>query len=295
MTRDEAVRLLQSSSPHDRLKAARFLSDVVQLGDLRLFQDIRARETVSYVKSALDLAISRARDLAATETAPSASAVLLTEEVKDALKSKAVKVIAGQLLHELGSPIGLVALAASREVPEYENSRTRKRVEALQRTFEALEFLQTAATEAKTTSFDLSEAVSEVALAEKQNAGIEISLEGRRPFPVTTDKRLFELALSNGVRNALEAIAGSGMPPKAHPVVITWGETDVEYWVSVLDAGPGLTNVNANHFDIGNTGKSGHSGFGLAIARQAMQSIGGSAELSPGAKSGARFDLRWGR
>lgn len=295
MTRDEATRLIQSSSPHDRIKAARFLAGEVQLGDLKFFQDVRARETVGYVKSVLDLAISRARDLAATETPAPTDAAGLTAELKQAVRSRAVKFIAGQLLHELSGPIGLLALAASQEVPDYPQSRTRKRMDALQRIFEAVEFLQTAATEPKPAQFDLSEVITEVASAERGKDGIEISFEGPKPLLVNTDKRLFEMALCNGVRNALEAVAGMEGHATTHPIIVTWGETDVDYWVSVLDAGPGLPQGSANCFDFGNTGKSGHAGFGLAIARQAMQSIGGTCELSPGAKGGARFDLRWGR
>lgn len=295
MTRDEATRLLQSASPHDRLKAARFLSGEVQVGDLKFFQDIRSRETVGYVKSVLDLAISRARDLAATETPTPTDAAGITDELKQAVRSKAVKFIAGQLLHELSGPIGLLALAASQEVPDYPQSRTRKRMEALQRTFEAIEFLQTAATEPKPTQFDLSEVITEVASAEREKVGIEVSFDGPKPLLVNTDKRLFEMAFCNGVKNALEAVASMDGHAAAHAVVVTWGETDVDYWVSVLDAGPGLPQGSDNYFDFGNTGKTGHAGFGLAIARQAMQSIGGTCELSPGAKGGVRFDLRWGR
>lgn len=295
MTRDEAIRLLQSSSPHERIKAARFLSGEVQLGDLKLLQDIRGRETVSYVKSALDLAISRARDLAATEVPPPTDAASLTGELKQAVRSKAMKFIAGQLLHELSGPIGLLALAASQEVPDYPQSRTRKRMEALQRTFEAVEFLQTSATEPKPTQFDLAEVIAEVAAGEKEKLAIEISFDGPKPLNVTTDKRLLEMAFCNGLKNALEAVAAMEVQPAAHPVVVTWGATDVDYWVSVLDAGPGLPPGSENCFDFGNTGKTDHAGFGLAIARQAMQSIGGSCELSQGDLGGARFDLRWGR
>lgn len=295
MTRDEATRLLQSSSPHDRIKAARFLAGEVQLDDLKFFQKVRARESVGYVKSVLDLAISRARDLAATENPTPTDAAGMTDELNLAVGSKAVKFIAGQLLHELSGPIGLLALAASQEVPDYSHSRTRKRMEALQRTFEAIEFLQTAATEPKPTHFDLSETIVDVALAEKEKAGIEISLDGPKSLLVNTDKRLFERAFCNGVKNALEAIGSMDLEAVAHAVVVTWGETDVDYWVSVLDAGPGLPQGSDNCFDFGNTGKKDHAGFGLAIARQAMQSIGGTCELSPGASGGARFDLRWGR
>ena len=56
---------------------------------------------------------------------------------------------------------------------------------------------------------------------------------------VTSDPTLVRLAVCNGIRNAIEAVAAANLA-EPHPIVITWGETDIDYWVAVLDRGVGI-------------------------------------------------------
>ena len=76
---------------------------------------------------------------------------------------------------------------------------------------------------------------------------------------------------------------------------MTWGMTDIDYWVAVLDRGPGIVGPAESTFGIGETTKKGHSGFGLAIAKQAIETLGGACTLQPAAEGGARFEIRWER
>ncbi len=111
---------------------------------------------------------------------------------------------------------------------------------------------------------------------------------------VTSDRALLRLAVSNGIRNAVEAVTGApGDEP--HPIIVAWGATDVDYWVTVLDRGPGVVGPAESAFGIGKTTKKGHSGFGLTIARQAIETLGGMCTLQPVTEGGARFELRWER
>jgi signal transduction histidine kinase len=108
------------------------------------------------------------------------------------------------------------------------------------------------------------------------------------------DPALVRLGISNGVRNAVEAV-GEGLSDEPHPIVVAWGETDVDYWVAVIDRGPGIVGLLESAFEIGKTTKKGHSGFELAIARQAVETLGGTSILQPAAGGGAHYEIRWER
>jgi signal transduction histidine kinase len=215
----------------------------------------------------------------------------IPEEVIRKVRSGAIEWATGLLLHEVSSPVGLIASAASREVPDYEKSQTKHHIDSVQRIFDGIEQLRKATATPKPVRFDLAELIARI-IAEEGITGA--TPYGPRPLTVVTDPNLLRFAISNGLRNAGEAIAkaAAGDP---HPVVITWGETDVDYWVVIIDRGPGLVGPVEAAFRPGHSTKPGHPGFGLAIARQAMETLGGLVNLSPGNGVGARYELRWGR
>ena len=127
MNREEALLQLASGSTHLRRRAARVLVRDAQAGDLPALRSARANEPDSYVRGSLDRAVARLTDALPTTEVP------VSDETEESLRSRrqiqarAAEWIAGLLLHELASPIGLLAYAASREVPDYERSRTKGR------------------------------------------------------------------------------------------------------------------------------------------------------------------------
>ncbi len=76
-------------------------------------------------------------------------------------------------------------------------------------------------------------------------------------------------------------------------MTISWGDSDVDYWLAVLDHGAGLTGPIETAFEIGNSTKKDHIGFGLAIARQAVETMIGSLTLEPAKHGGALYTARW--
>ena len=74
--------------------------------------------------------------------------------------------------------------------------------------------------------------------------------------------------------------------------MVSWGTTDVDNWVSIVDVGIGFKGNVQRAFDIGTTTKAGHHGMGLAIANQAIVSMGGGIILVPNER-GVRFEMRW--
>jgi sensor histidine kinase regulating citrate/malate metabolism len=101
------------------------------------------------------------------------------------------------------------------------------------------------------------------------------------------------LALTNGVKNAIEATEALVPLDIREPVAVNWGTTDIEQWVAVIDQGAGLDIAKEQAFRMGESAKDGHSGIGLSIAQQAMESLEGSCSLSPGTPKGAEFNMRW--
>ena len=287
--------MLSSGSTHERLKAARFLARNAHAGDLAMLRGARQVETVSYVKTSLDLAIGRLSNLPTAAQPDPADEFDVPEEIKRQIRGQAVEWIAGLLLHEISPSIGLIKRSASREIQDYENSKTKRYLESVQRIFDAIELLKNAAAVPKPEQFDLAELLSDIVAAEAPDgSGIDVSLLGPKPLMIMSDRALVRLVVCNGVRNALEAVAAPN-PADPHPIVITWGETDVDYWVAVLDRGMGIVGPVESAFEIGKSTKQGHSGFGLAVARQAIETLGGTVVLQPAAEGGARYEARWER
>lgn len=294
MTREEALENLSSDSAHERLKAARFLARNCDSSDLQILRRALQTEAVAYVRLPLGHAIKRALNLDLSDSGTLRDEFEIPADVRAQIRKEVTEEIAGQILHEIASPVGLIASAAAREIPKFEHSRTKRYVESLKRVFEAIEQLKGAAASPKPEEFDLAELLADIVLEEVGERPVEVSLLGAKPMLVTSDRSLIRLAVCNGVRNAVEAIADS-TPNEPHPIVVTWGETDVDYWVAVLDRGPGVVGPIESAFGIGKTTKKEHSGFGLAIARQAIETLSGSCSLQPAADGGAQFEVRWER
>lgn len=291
MTREEALFLLNDQSAHARLKAARYLRMQGRAADLPALRSRRGQETVSFVREALDAAIASASKQA-QPAGSSGETFEIPDDLRREIRAEAVRWIAGLLLHELSSPIGLVELAAAQEVPDYAGSQTKARIDSAKRVFEAIELLKNAATGARREAFDLGKLIEEVVFEERQDRPVEVTVHGPKPMMTNADPKLLRLAIANGLRNAFDAT--EVLEPAARkPIVVTWGVTDINHWISVIDVGVGLAHSPERAFEIGRTTKRRHSGFGLAIARQAMETLGGGASIQPATGGGAQYELRW--
>ena len=250
---------------------------------------------MSYVRTGLTLAIKRASSsVPLTESVDVVAEIEIPPEVRAHIRNEVTGEVTGRVLHEIASPVGLVAAAAAREISNYEESRTKRQIDTLKRVFRAIEQLRSATALPKPEEFDLAELIAELVSEAVATGSVEVSLHGARPMVITADPAVLRLALANGIRNAAEAVSGApeGEP---HSIVVAWGETDIDYWVTVLDRGTGLVGPAESAFGTGKTTKRGHSGFGLTIARQAIETLGGTCTLQPATEGGARFEVRWER
>ena len=287
MDRTTALELLKSASPHDRLKAARFIARTAVPADLAPVRQALQTESVSYVKQALRSALKRGTPDRAPVTLDSNQEPQISDSVRRAVYNKAVQEVTATLLHEIAPLVGVALAEVAKDLP---SSRAHEKLERLKSVLEAISDLRKAAASMHAGEFDISAMLRQLVNDEGLSRGVPVDLEGRSPFLINGDPTLLGLAVSNGLRNALDANLESRSD---RHVVVNWGETDVEYWVSVLDGGRGLLGTTEQAFAIGNTTKKDHLGFGLAIARQAMDTVAGVVRLANGASGGALFEVRW--
>jgi signal transduction histidine kinase len=123
----------------------------------------------------------------------------------------------------------------------------------------AIDTLGQAAATPEFAEFDFVELLERIIQSETQGVDVKIEVAGTRPFVILGDSTLIHIILSNSVRNAIEA---SNEAKSNEPIVINWGDTDRDYWVTVLDRGVGFPKGFAKVFEIGTTTKKNHSGMG---------------------------------
>lgn len=210
--------------------------------------------------------------------------------------------MAGIIIHELAPLVGRLEVSAFEEMESYQTSDTRLVIDDLRKLIESMDALRMASDMANIGEFDLTALVQEVvrevqvrrvSTASTRATMVELARDDH--FTVRGDWGLLKIALANGLRNAVEACDEMVCHETACRVVMSWGLTDRDYWVSVIDEGPGLGPIGGSVFATGQTTKraGGHIGYGLAAAQRAMEGLGGQATVTPRQPRGVRFEVRW--
>lgn len=289
VTREDSLELLHSDSMSDRLAGARHLAVAARPSDIPVLRQAQARESDWWVQRALERALDRARSGSPGDT----SAVREVEtEVASDLRAEAIQEVTSMLLHELHHLVGMIDVAASRDVSAYEESRTFAAVERTKGFLRAVQLFRDAAGIRRDADIDLTEVVSEI--VREEGYAERIRLARSDAVIVRGDAALIRLVIVNALRNAVESTEAVTDRSPAVPI-INWGVTDRDAWVALLDEGGGLPEGVESLWAPGVSGKDKtvHDGFGLAIARQAAESLGGKVELRPRAPSGAVCELSW--
>jgi signal transduction histidine kinase len=258
--------------------------------DEALLREALRRETVSWVRRALRTAIDRAAG--GRSSSESAIASDLEDDAIDDVYAEAMEETTGRIIHEISPIVGAVQLYAELETDKYEASRLRRQVDRLQAMLEALNGLSRAAAAPRLTEFDLALCIEDVLLEVRLIDQPRIDAVGSDALVAVGDPTLVGMIVRIGLRNAVEATFATAEDP-APPIVVRWDETDIDYWVAVLDRGIGLPPTAGQIFEMGVTGKRGHLGMGLSLARRAAQSLRGAISITPRAEGGVQFRLRW--
>lgn len=299
MDKATALRLLNSAGAHDRLIGARFLARSATVEDLDDIDRAIRKENVFWVRNALLRALRRTQFAEQSDTGNDSADINQTDAAPndqqiEEIYSHALHETTSLLLHEIEPLLGTARLYAKREISDFENSKTKNQLDLLDSLIVAIAELRAASSPAKPVELDVSSLIREVAEQHKSAARTNIQLAGPSPFVVLADRGRLLLAITNGLRNAIEATqAVDSVDPL--PVIINWNRTDQEYWISIIDTGSGLKASLDKIFEIGSSSKKGHLGMGLPAARRAAISMGGDIRITPRDSVGVQFEIRWPR
>lgn len=287
------VRQLRSDSPKERLEAARYLAVHALPEHEQVLREAVALESVLWIRSALRRALARISPIPELELIDrSIDRDDLPEGFAAQVYAEALETTASQLMHEIEPLLGGLRLAAEAEVMDFEHSSTGRWLDRLDQFLEALAHLRRAASSPKSEEISLDETIQRCIQETSVPDGIQIQKAGPQPCVVEGDGGLVALTFTNGLRNAVEATSKVGGDLARLPISVSWGTTDVDNWISIVDVGIGFKGNLKRAFEIGATTKSGHLGMGLAIANQAVESMGGQVILVPNER-GVRFEMRW--
>ncbi|HEX4631181.1 MAG TPA: HAMP domain-containing sensor histidine kinase [Chthoniobacterales bacterium] len=289
MDRAEALKLLSATAPDDRLRAARALCRTATEQDIPVLEVALAGETQRWIKGALLKALQSLRpgpDAAFVQAGSETDEERMIEQIY----AEAVEDTTHRLVHEISAIIGRLDVYAGSEFSSWRGSRTRTEWSRLQQLVGAIDRLSQAAAAPEYSDFNLVDVIEKVVFSECTGQETKVAFAGPKPLLVFGAAELIQIIVGNAVRNALEAVTDL---PMLERILVTWGETDVDYWIAILDRGRGLPETTQNVFEIGATTKRGHLGMGLALARQAALSMTGRISLTPRKDGGARFEVRW--
>jgi signal transduction histidine kinase len=144
------------------------------------------------------------------------------------------------------------------------------------------------------TLFNLAQLVGDVVDSERLAIGdFDLSLSEDVPgnLMVRADPEQMYRILSNLVRNARQAIIGTGQPGEIN---IAARASDEAWYIEVTDTGPGLPPKARDHLFQAFQGgaRKGGSGLGLAISEELVRGHGGSLTLLRSDHSGTVFRIR---
>jgi signal transduction histidine kinase len=282
----DAFRLLQSTRLAERILGSRFLEHNARAEEIQSIRELIAAETVPWVRASLERALRT--------ISGEASPARVTEEPRsdhdrDVL-ARAQSDVTRLLLHEISPIFGAIKYFASQEVPEYESSKVRIHVQRLDALLESIATLGRAAQSPSRREFDLTSMVAVVREGEESRREVDFQLAGPDSLLVIADPALIEIVLRNGVSNAVESYPATAT---SRPVTLSWGDTERDYWITVLDRGIGLPAEVSSVWEPGRTTKPGHVGLGLSILRRAISSMGGTVTLQARDSGGTRLEVRW--
>lgn len=121
-------------------------------------------------------------------------------------------------------------------------------------------------------------------------AGVDFVLDVPAALTIRADRDQMFRVLSNLMRNARQAIEGTGKPGT---IEVAAGEEDTDWWIRVGDTGPGLPDrARDNLFRAFQGGsRKGGTGLGLAISAELVRGHGGRLELVKTDETGTEFRI----
>lgn len=291
MSKQELLEILENGLSSEKLVAIAKLRDLVDREDLIHLRRIAENEVDMFVKNAINRIINKINSPQLSEIEV-INPEFNTVEFNKKVKAEAIEWVSGTILHELSKYVAQIQLEAKAEVKDYHNSRIKNKIDKFIEVFDAISDLKKANNLNNFINFDLHDYIQDCIEQEYNEHSDYITLIGAKPFNINSSKGLISLVFKNGLKNAVEAVSIKSI--EGRRIFIILGNKNSEYWISIIDNGPGLTEaLKSKFFNIGITTKESHIGFGLAIAEQAIQTLNGSIDLNNSDKGGVEFKMCW--
>ncbi|MDM7458841.1 MAG: HAMP domain-containing sensor histidine kinase [Paracoccus sp. (in: a-proteobacteria)] len=132
------------------------------------------------------------------------------------------------------------------------------------------------------------EVIDAESLAGEAAGQVEFLTDISAALVIRADRDQLYRVLANLVRNARQAIEGTG---REGTIEIGAGENDTDWWIRVGDTGPGLPERAREHLFQPFTGsvRKGGTGLGLSIAADLIRGHGGRLDLIRSDEGGSQF------
>lgn len=291
MNKQELFEIIEKGLSSEKLVAIANLRDLVNYDDLDNLRRISENEDDMFVKNAIKKIINKINSPQQNEIE-----VINTElnafDFNKKVKAEAIEWVSGTIIHELSKYVAQIQLEAQAEVEDYHNSNVKNKIDKFIEVFDAISDLKKANNLNNFINFDLHDYILDFIEQEYFEHSDYIALIGVKPFNINSSKGLISLVFKNGLKNAIEAVSIKNIEDRRISIIL--GNKSSEYWISIIDNGPGLSENSKNKlFNIGISTKESHIGFGLAIAEQAIQTLNGQIELNNSDKGGAEFKMCW--
>jgi signal transduction histidine kinase len=285
----EAIALLSSEDSDRRLAAARHLAQNATVSDRRLIAKALRVETESWTREALKSALERTK----VGVKPVDNPARIEDQEAQSEKSydRAVEEMLRVVLHEIENVVGRIRARVSKELQDFKGSETERQFNKLDSRIDAIRQFGHATRSSSTMQFDLGELIRRLVEDERESA--TIFLDGPEELLVSSDRGKVLIAVTMGLRNAVESTIEVADIAGENNVCISWGVADKYFWISITDEGVGFEHNTEKLMEHGFTTKSRteHSGIGLAIAKKAVSSLGGHLYLFNKEGRGASFNI----
>ncbi len=290
-----ALKDLQDSTAKKRFEAVKFFLKNKHPEIKDKLEKLQNTEKVKYIKIHLKKAINLLENLETEKKLKeelTEEKIIIDDNTKNYLKALAIDEFSGVILHELEPKIGILKSLLEKDIPNYNESRIKLKINDFEQFFISLRNLRKSTDIPVYSEVRISELIKEIYSEESKNYHeIEINFEGQAELIIKIDRYLLSIIISNGIRNALESLKELPADNKKR-ITISWGTTNIDIWISISDEGIGLKDSSENAFKLGNTTKSSHTGFGLSIIEQAINSLLGEVQLSNSHPRGAKLTIR---
>lgn len=263
---------LQSDAPSDRARAASWL--VQHPNDIaarELMQALQAETVPRLRRTLVQVLEMRQRSQVARDSSRGAA----ERSGERAIVSDKQVDIAALIRHELSPAVGWIRLAAEDEVLNFASSATNDAVRKLRRRIDGLVAIVKASEQLNLQRVSLPHVLLDNWPDPQTSPELEPSTSDST-VDIATDEGLFSILLSNVFQNAIDASLDAADQPN---VQISWGYTDLNYWVRITNPFNGERFVLDDVLAVGSTSKMAHQGQGLALVLLVAERLGISVTL----------------